>query len=155
MKRIVLENLRSAYNVGNIVRTADALWRGVIWVGYTAWPTHPQVHKTALGAEWHIPTKIYADMDSLIQDYPTSNPAYIYIAAEKNDFSVSLDVYADIYRRDTICMSDLFVIVGNEVTWVEQSTLDSVHHTVHIPMLGIKESLNVWQAAAIFMWELQ
>lgn len=48
MKRIVLENLRSAYNVGNIVRTADALGRGVVRVGYTARADHKQVRKTSL-----------------------------------------------------------------------------------------------------------
>jgi tRNA C32,U32 (ribose-2'-O)-methylase TrmJ len=49
---------------------------------------------------------------------------------------------------------DLFVIVGNEVTGVESETLEKSDIITHIPMLGIKESLNVGQAAAIIMWEL-
>ena len=55
MKRVVVENLRSAYNVGNIIRTADALWRWVVFVWYTARPDHKQVKKTALGAEETVP----------------------------------------------------------------------------------------------------
>ena len=52
MKVVILENVRSAYNVGNIVRTADALGRKVRIVGYTPSPLdHPKVRKTSLGAE--------------------------------------------------------------------------------------------------------
>jgi tRNA G18 (ribose-2'-O)-methylase SpoU len=87
-----------------------------------------------------------------MHDYPTSNPHHIYIAAEKSPLSIDLTQYADIYTSQSADMEHLFVIVGNEVTGVEQSTLDLVHHVVHIPMLGIKESLNVGQAAAIVMW---
>jgi tRNA G18 (ribose-2'-O)-methylase SpoU len=55
MKVIILENIRSAYNVGNVIRTADALGRNVRLVGYTPSPVdNPKVRKTSLGAEEHV-----------------------------------------------------------------------------------------------------
>jgi 23S rRNA (guanosine2251-2'-O)-methyltransferase len=160
MKRIVLENLRSAYNVGNIVRTADALWWWVIRVGYTARADHKQVRKTSLWAEEHIPKMEFdtiADFLSFIssslvgrclQDGGSLSKEKILIAAELTSKSIDLTTlqYAD-------HQWELFLIVGNEVTGVEQESLSQCNHIVHIPMLGVKESLNVWQAAAIMMWE--
>ncbi len=76
------------------------------------------------------------------------------IAAELTEKSIAL---TDIHTKiKTLHKSDgeLFVIVGNEVTGVESETLEKSDIITHIPMLGIKESLNVGQAAAIVMWEL-
>jgi tRNA G18 (ribose-2'-O)-methylase SpoU len=76
------------------------------------------------------------------------------IAAELSENSVSLtDIHIQIRTIDK-SGGDIFVIVGNEVTGVEQETLHKSDIITHIPMLGIKESLNVGQAAAIIMWEL-
>lgn len=72
------------------------------------------------------------------------------IAAELTNDSIPLDQLSPI--DDTI--GDVFVIVWNEITGVEQETLNAIPMIVHIPMLGTKESLNVWQAAAIMMWEM-
>lgn len=157
MKRIVVENLRSAYNVGNILRTADALWRGVIFVGYTARPNHKQVKKTALGAESAVPVREFED---LAEAYRFCREYGILIVAELTPTSIPLTELprtlsnlkkqdSDLHRRP-----DIYVVVGNEVTGVEQSTCATANVITHIPMLGIKESLNVWQAAAMVMREL-
>ena len=148
MKRIVLENLRSAYNVGNIVRTADALWRWVIWVWYTARRDHKQVRKTSLWAEEQIP-KMEFDTITDFLDYTKKENIWL-IAAELAQDSIPLTEF--VYPPERGNRGAL--IVGNEVTGVEQETLSRVPMIVHIPMLGSKESLNVWQAAAIIMWEL-
>lgn len=150
-KRIVVENLRSAYNVGNIIRTADALWWGVVFVWYTARPDHKQVKKTALGAEETIPKK---EFENLTEAYRFMQTHGLMIAAEITETSISLTEVHDQIKKFTL-WSELYVIVGNEVTGIEDETLQQSHITTHIPMLGIKESLNVGQAAAIMMRELQ
>lgn len=150
-KRIVIENLRSAYNVGNIIRTADALGRGVVFVGYTARHDHPKVQKTALGAQDAVRHIQFEDLSKALC-YMHSHG--IIIAAELDEKSIPL---TDLHERlDSMIKADddIFLIVGNEVTGVEQETLRSSHIITHIPMLGNKESLNVGQAAAIIMREL-
>lgn len=151
MKRIVVENLRSAYNVGNIIRTADALWRGVIFVGYTARSDHKEVKKTALWAEISVPQMEFSELSDALYYMNTHG---LTIAAELTEKSIPLiDIHNKIKALDK-SDGDLFVIVGNEVTGVEAETLEKSDIITHIPMLGIKESLNVWQAAAIIMWGL-
>ncbi len=76
------------------------------------------------------------------------------IVAEWTENSIPLTEIHDNIKQFKM-WSELYVIVGNEVTGVESETLEKSHIISHIPMLGIKESLNVGQAAAIMMWELQ
>lgn len=146
MGYIVCENIRSAYNVGNIVRTADGLGRGVIISGYSAPLTHPKVAKTALGAEQTIDAHHFHDIQATI-DF-LRDEWYTIIASEKTPDAVTLGSF-------TLSSEKIAVIMGNEITGVEQSTLDQADHILHIPMLGHKESLNVGQAAAIMMWEIE
>lgn len=151
MKRIVVENLRSAYNVWNIIRTADALWRGVIFVWYTARPDHKEVKKTALWAEISVPQMEFSELSDALYYMNTHG---LVISAELHEKSIPLtDIHTKIKTLDK-SGGDIFVIVGNEVTGVESETLEKSDIISHIPMLGIKESLNVGQAAAIIMWEL-
>lgn len=150
-KRIVVENLRSAYNVGNIIRTADALWRGVIFVWYTARPDHKEIKKTALWAEMSVPQMEFTELSEALYYMNTHG---ILIAAEDTQKSIALtDIHAQMKTLDKSA-GELFVVVGNEVTGVELETLDKADIVSHIPMLGIKESLNVGQAAAIMMREI-
>jgi len=151
-KRIVLENLRSAYNVGNIIRTADALWRWVVRVGYTARRDHKQVKKTSLWAEESIPKREFETIDEFLAFVTANNakqPTSL-VVAELTEKSIPLTEYQHSHSK-----WDFFLVVGNEVTGVEPQTLVQADEIVHIPMLGIKESLNVGQAAAIMMWEIQ
>ena len=150
-KRIVVENLRSAYNVGNIIRTADALWWGVIFVGYTARPDHKEVKKTSLWAELTISTMDFEHLSDALSFMQTHG---LIIAAEITENSIPLTDIHDKIKNFTLG-AELYVIVGNEVTGVETETLEKADIISHIPMLGIKESLNVGQAAALFMRELQ
>ena len=152
-KRVVCENLRSAYNVGNIIRTADGLGRGVILVGYTAPKEHKKVTKTALGAEETVSLLQFETLDAFyvrIRD----NDAVL-LSAEKTAESISLNdqQFLD-YISSRGSKSVLALVMGNEVTGVESSTLEKSDYVVHIPMLGSKESFNVGQAAAIIMWHI-
>lgn len=144
---VVCENIRSAYNVGNIIRTADALWRWVVISGYAAPIYHPKVKKTALWAEEAIHSKHFLDIKETIRRLRQEN--YTIIAAELTPTSMSLHDANKKIKKD----NPIAVVMGNELLWVSQETLDSSDHIVHIPMHGIKESLNVGQAAAIFMRE--
>jgi len=149
MKKIViLENIRSAYNVGNIIRTADALWWEVWMTGYTPTPEDSnRVGKSALWAQDYVP----------LQSFVTTEQAIIsakklwchVIAAEISQWAEELQVVSSKLQDISIA-----VVFWNEVVGVDSTTLDLVDVIVFIPMQGHKESLNVGQTAAIFMWEL-
>lgn len=161
---ILLENLRSCYNVGSIIRTADALGRDVAIVGYTPSPrTQPKVAKTSLGAEEsvHIEEFCQQVIGDIIPDSAAAiahykQLGYTVIAAEVTADAIDLDVWSAQYRhQQSLDVSNVAVIVGNEVAGVEASTLRLVDAVVKIPMQGMKESLNVSQTAAMYMWELR
>ena len=146
---VVLENIRSCYNVGNILRTADAFGRDVILTWYTPSPTtQPKVKKTSLGAEESITIQEFLTTHEAIHFLKTQS--YIVIAAEITDSALVLDSF-----QKKMAHSRIAVIVGNEVVGIEHDTLTSVHYVVKIPMIWSKESLNVGQTAAIFMWSLR
>ena len=149
MRVIVLENIRSAYNVWNIIRTADALWRKVWICGYTPDPfDHKKVTKTSLGAENSVDLKQFGYTQDVIK-YAKENNFKI-IAAEIYDWAIDLSDFSDNLNKE----QDLAVVFGNEVDGVLKSTLAEVDNVVYIPMKWVKESLNVWQTSAIFMREL-
>lgn len=151
-KIVILENIRSSYNVGNIIRTADALGWKVWLVWYTPSPFALQkwqakVAKTSLGAEHNVDLRIYSDFATMLE---AARSQHLYLcAAELTDTAQAIDqcvIPAD-YRG-------IGLVMGNEVTGVEQETLQTVDKILYIPMQGTKESLNVGQAAAIMMWQL-
>lgn len=153
MKRVVCENVRSAYNVGNIIRTADALWRWVILLWYTAPIDHKEIQKTALGAEKIIPSKRFDKWSKIdiLEEWKNS----IVICAEKTFNSIPLqNLKPKINKITNNQVDDVYLIVGNEVVGVEEDTMKDSDIVCHMDMLGIKESLNVWQASAIFMREI-
>lgn len=174
MKNIViLENIRSAYNVGNIIRTADALGYDVVLSGFTPSPfsDDEKVSKTSLWAEQSIDIQEFWETNKALE-YARSK-GYALVAAEVVEGrSVSLSSFWTQWRiswwwdpstsssfhsdsaQDDECLGDgVAIIVGNENTGVLEESLEQVDHIIHIPMQGEKESLNVGQAAAIFMWE--
>ncbi len=152
---IILENIRSAYNVGNIIRTADALWYDVVLSGYTPHPdTKEQIKKTSLGAEESVDIKQYWHTSEAIQY--VQQLWYVLVAGEITELSVSLDqISPSLHLSREGDVVPMALIVGNENTGVLRETLDMADHIVHIPMQWLKESLNVGQAAAILMWEFR
>ena len=145
---VILENIRSAYNVGNVIRTADSLWWEVWIVWYTPSPVdNPKVCKTSLGAENTVWLKQFDFTPDAIKE---AREMWLeIIAAELTENSVSL--------WDYVCKSEkwIAVIFWNEVDGVLDSTLKEMDAIVEIPMQWIKESMNVGQSTAIFMWELR
>lgn len=141
----VLENVRSAYNVGSVFRTADAFLIEAIYItGYTAKPPHKEIKKTALGAEETVDWKSFPNAAEAI-DYLKSNDYKVY-AVEQVESSISLEKFK---TADKVA-----VIFGNEVTGVEQSTIALCDGTIEIPQLGMKHSLNIATAAGVVLWEL-
>ena len=145
---VILENIRSAYNVWNIIRTADSLWREVWIVWYTPSPIdNIKVRKTSLWAE---NTVWLRQFDFTIDAINEAKKMWLeIIAAELTRDSILLWEY--------VCKSDSWVAVifGNEVDGVMEKTLKEVDGVVEIPMQWIKESMNVGQSTAIFMRELR
>lgn len=143
---VVLENIRSAYNVGSIFRTADAfLLEGIFLCGYTAFPPHKEIKKTALGAEETVTWKQFKNIDEAIADLRAAG--YKVYAVEQAAESWKLGSFAVEEKK-------IAVIFGNEVTGVEQSTIALCDGVIEIPQLGMKHSLNVATAAGVVLWEL-
>ena len=142
----VLENIRSAYNVGSVFRTADAfLLEGVYICGYTAYPPHKEIKKTALGAEDTVLWKYFKKVDEAIEEIRAAG--YKVYAVEQAENSWKLGSFA-------VEDEKVAVIFGNEVTGVEQSTIQLCDGVIEIPQLGMKHSLNVATAAGVVLWEL-
>lgn len=147
---ILLENLRSCYNVGNIIRTADALGRDVVLTWYTPSPfSQPKVKKTSLGAEESVGVLEFLTTQAAIDHF--HGIWYYIVSAELTDTSIDLNTFI----QNNPSIGNLVVILGNEVDGVDETTLEQVDAVVKIPMHWIKESLNVGQTASIFMRALR
>jgi 23S rRNA (guanosine2251-2'-O)-methyltransferase len=143
----VLENIRSAYNVGSVFRTADAfLLEAVFIIGYTAIPPHKEIKKTALGAEDSVTWKHFANTTAAIEELRIMG--YKVFAVEQAENSLKLQ-QANFESDEKIA-----VIFGNEVTGVEQQTILQCDGCIEIPQLGMKHSLNIATAAGVVLWEL-
>jgi 23S rRNA (guanosine2251-2'-O)-methyltransferase len=143
---VVLENIRSAYNVGSVFRTADAfLLEGIYICGYTAFPPHKEIRKTALGAEETVHWKYFKHINDALEEL--RQEGYKIYSIEQAQDSIPLNELKT--TREKIA-----VIFGNEVTGVEQSTILSTDGCIEIPQLGMKHSLNVSVAAGVVLWEL-
>ena len=143
---IVLENIRSAYNVGSVLRTADAFMLCAVYTtGYTAHPPHKQIAKTALGADESVNARHFRSTADALTDL--RNNGYKIYAAEQ--VSTSMKLHEMEFKNEKIA-----VIFGNEVTGVEQSTIEQCDGCIEIPQFGMKHSLNVAVAAGVVAWEL-
>ncbi len=143
---VVLENIRSAYNVGSIFRTADAFLLHSLYIcGYTAHPPHKEIKKTALGAEESVSWKHFKNVAEAIEEIKAEG--YKVYAIEQAENSWKLGSFATDDEK-------VAVIFGNEVTGVEQDTIALCDGVIEIPQAGMKHSLNVATAAGVVLWEL-
>lgn len=144
---VVLENIRSAYNVGSVFRTSDAfLVEGIFIIGYSAKPPHKEIKKTALGAEETVAWKHFSTSTEAIEEL--KRDGYTIYAVEQAEGSIKL--------QDLSPAPDekIAVVFGNEVTGVEQNTIHLCDHVLEIPQFGMKHSLNIATAAGVVLWEL-
>lgn len=144
---VVLENIRSAYNVGSVFRTADAfLLQGIYICGYTCIPPHKEIKKTALGAEDSVEWKHFATTSLAIEEL--HELGYKVFAVEQAEGSTMLN------ELEYSGSEKIAVIFGNEVTGVEQDTMRQCEGCIEIPQLGMKHSLNIATAAGVVLWEI-
>ncbi|MBR2457368.1 MAG: RNA methyltransferase [Bacteroidaceae bacterium] len=143
---VVLDEVRSLHNIGSVFRTSDAfLVNGIYLCGITATPPHPEMHKTALGAEDTVDW-IYRKhtLDAVKELH---EQGYTVLAIEQVEGSTMLgDLQLDREKKYAIVM-------GNEVKGVQQEVVDACDGCIEIPQYGTKHSLNVSVTTGIVLWE--
>lgn len=142
---VILENIRSLFNVGSIFRTADGLRAArVILTGYTGRPPRKEIDKASLGSVEAVPWTSYADTKDAIREL--RDKGIFIVALEQTEDSVNFQEFR--YQFPTA------VVLGNEYDGINQDTLELCDACVTIPMLGIKQSLNVGTAFGIIGYEM-
>lgn len=144
---VVLDHVRSLYNVGSVLRTADAFrLAGVCLCGITAVPPHPEIHKTALGAEDSVDWRYFNDTLDAVKWLKQAG--YEVLAVEQCEGSTMLNNF-QVKRGKRYA-----VVLGNEVKGVQQAVVDECNGCLEIPQYGTKHSMNVSVTAGIVIWEL-
>lgn len=149
MKYLILENIRSAYNVGAMFRTADGAGVSKIFlIGYTPSPidrfgrVQSEIKKTSLGASEEIAWEHHDDVIEVIESLKTEGVQVV--AVEQKPESVSLGKFQPLEK--------VAYILGNEIDGVSGDALQLADVVVDLPMLGSKESLNVSVTAGIILY---
>lgn len=149
---LILHNIRSAYNVGSIFRTADATGVKKIYVcGYSPAPDDKKVAKTALGAEKFIPWERSKQTWRLIEKLKASGVQIVALERFDKLTSSKLEVQ-NIFKFKP--KFPLALVVGNEVGGLSDAVLKYADKIIAIPMYGKKESLNVAVATGIAIYKL-
>ena len=144
---VVLDNVRSAQNVGSFFRTADAFGiEQVALCGISSTPPNREIHKTALGAEQSVAWTYYPTTLECVEELRAKG--YKIIAIEQIEGSTMLNDFR--VEEGT----KYALVFGNEVEGVDQAIADVVDGAIEIPQIGIKHSLNVSVSAGILMWEI-
>ncbi len=145
---IVLDNIRSTFNVGAIFRSSDGVGVNKIYLcGITPAPTNSKVHKTSLGAEETVNYEVHPNALALIKDL--KNKGYIIWSLEKTCHSQPIfNFQISSFSPPTI------LVVGNEITGIDPDILNVSDAHLHIPMMGLKKSLNVAIAFGIAVYSL-
>lgn len=144
--RAILYNLRSAYNVGSILRTAASLnFEKIYFFGITPTPDNPKVKKTSLGSENYLDWEKIKNFKKTINQLKKEK--FKIVALEQSPRSILLSNFK-------ISTSKICLIVGNEIEGLPTRVLNLADYIVEIPIFGQKESLNVSIAFAVFSYWL-
>lgn len=143
---IILDRLRSAYNVGNIFRIAEAVGAAeILCCGYTVFPPHPKLEKTAMGADKSVPFRHFDTSLDAVRALRKEGVKEI-LAVE------TLPGAPDVWDRSF--EFPLALILGNEALGVHPETLKEVDGAVSLPMFGMKTSINVGNCAAVALYSV-
>ena len=143
---VVLDDVRSLHNIGAVFRTSDAFLISRIYLcGITAVPPHPEMHKTALGAELTVDWVYCKTTQEAVEEL--HGEGYTVLAIEQCEGSTMLDEYKPEPERKYA------LVLGNEVKGVKQEVVDMCDGCIEIPQYGTKHSLNVSVTAGIVLWE--
>lgn len=144
---VILDNIRSAHNVGSIFRSSDAFRIDRVWLcGITPLPPTAEIHKTALGAEDSVRWEHRDDTVALVKELQAEG--YTVVSIEQTEHSVSLRVFhCDFGKKYAF-------VFGNEVDGVSQEVVDQCNASIEIPQYGTKHSLNVSVCAGVVLWAI-
>lgn len=142
---VMLTNVRSLYNVGSIFRSCDAARvEELILCGFTPHPPRKEIEKTALGATETVPWQYFAQASDAI--------AYLK-AKQYKVFAVEIATNARSYDELSSADFPCCLVLGNELTGIDDDIIRLCDGCVEIPMYGVKHSLNVAVAAGIMIFE--
>lgn len=145
---VVLDNIRSAHNVGSIFRSADAFrCSRVVLCGISAVPPSAEIHKTALGAEMSVPWTRFEDTMDAVRSL--REEGYTVVSVEQTVHSVKLDSFVPEEGNKYA------LVFGNEVDGVRQDVVDASDFALEIPQFGTKHSLNVSVSAGVILWHFR
>ena len=143
---VILDNIRSAINVGSVFRTADAFrLKKVYLCGITPSPPHKDIRKSALGATKTVDWEYNENTENIILHLKSLG--YLICSVEQVDDSIMLNKFSNFEKP-------IAVIFGNEVDGVKQSVIDKSDYCIEIPQIGTKHSLNVSVCVGIVLWDL-
>ena len=145
---LVLDNIRSAHNVGSAFRTADSFKVDKVWLcGICAVPPSAEIHKSALGAEYSVDWEHADDTLEVVERLKAEG--YVVISAEQTVGSVMLDSFVPEKGRKYA------IVFGNEVSGVRQDVVDASDMVLEIPQYGTKHSLNVSVSIGVVLWHFR
>jgi len=144
---VLLDNIRSSYNVGSIFRTSDGVMIEKLYLsGYTPTPVKKEVLKTALGSQ-----------DSIKWEYEKDPKKIIYSLRKKGIKICALELTDNSFPYYNVTQKDfpICLLVGNEITGISNELLELCDFSIEIPQFGIKQSLNVAVAYGITVFDLR
>jgi len=145
---MVLDNIRSAHNVGSAFRTADSFKVDKIWLcGICAVPPSAEIHKSALGAEDSVAWEHVDDTMEAVRRL--KEDGYRIVSVEQTAESVMLDRFSPAKGEKYA------LIFGNEVAGVDQKVVDASDFSLEIPQYGTKHSLNVSVSVGVILWHFR
>jgi len=143
--RVLLDNVRSLYNVGSIFRTSDAAGVEKIYVcGITGQPPRAEITKAALGADKSVPWQYNENSVEVVQQLKSEG--FKIVILEHTD---QPNIYSQVKYEFPMCL-----VIGHEITGVSDEIVELADMAVEIPMFGIKQSLNVAVAYGITIYEI-
>ncbi len=143
---VVLNDIRSLYNVGSILRTADAVGSEKVWLcGITGYPPDSRIAKISLGAEDSLAWEYRKDICPLIRDL--KDAGYRIVVAEQTQEGME---YTRFEPDGPICL-----VMGNEITGVDPAVVDIADIAIEIEMAGVKNSLNVGVAFGVMAYHIK
>jgi tRNA G18 (ribose-2'-O)-methylase SpoU len=143
---VVLDDVRSMYNVGSVFRTSDAFRvERICLCGITSTPPHAEIHKTALGAEDSVSWEYCATALSAVEKL--KEEGYTVLSVEQVEHSTKLQTFVPQKGLKYA------VVMGNEVKGVHQEVVDASDGCLEIPQLGTKHSMNVSVTTGIIIYK--
>ena len=144
---LILDNIRSAHNVGSAFRTADAFKADKVWLcGICATPPSAEIHKSALGAEDSVPWEHRDSTATLVRELQAQG--YTVLSVEQTEKATELQDFAP--RAG----ARYALVFGNEVDGVQQEVVDASDGALVIPQYGTKHSLNVSVSVGVVLWQV-